>query len=288
MNIRLACHFAAILGLLVALPFNRCWSKPCDSYRHDRKEILFQNYKIVIGKADDNRSVNRACYSIEEKERVVSSGMGYNFGIGSLYEDEKKETLLSVGRNITGNGKPNLVLFEHTGGMHCCLFFHLFELGKTFRKIQTIDLAHADLVDFANLDGDPALELPLNDWTFAYWKTGFATSPAPRIVLKYKDGQYRTAPNLMKKSLPSPQELEALAKSIRESPDWQDAEADPPVDLLAEILSLIYTGHMKEAEAFLNKAWPEGREGREAYWQELKAQLAKSPYWKEIHAMSEK
>ena len=191
----------------------------------------------------------------------------------------------------TSQEKENQILLSPStqGGAHCCLFFHIFEIGDEFRHIQTIDLAHSDLADFKNLDRDPALELPINDWTFAYWKTGFAGSPAPEVILKYSRsrGKYEMAPGLMRKPARSPEELKETATKIRLLQEWKDTEMRIPVELWAEMLDLIYTGNMNQAWKLVDLAWPAELKGKQEFLDEFKAQLKTSKLWKEIVKMNE-
>jgi hypothetical protein len=47
-----------------------------------------------------------------------------------------------MGRDITGDGKPNLVVEQWTGGVHCCTFFYVFEIADQLRYIATLDNGH--------------------------------------------------------------------------------------------------------------------------------------------------
>ena len=52
--------------------------------------------------------------------------------------------LVKMGMDITGDGQPDLVISEWLGGANCCLMFHIFEIGPTFRKLGTIDAEFGD------------------------------------------------------------------------------------------------------------------------------------------------
>ena len=244
-----------------------------------KTEARFRDYKVIISESDESR------VEIFKGAALVYAMDGHRFFIGNPEANEKKEIAIPIGMDITGDGQPDLVIHEYTGGAHCCSLFHIFEIGEKFRHIQTIELEDS-CTDFKNLDNGPALELPMNDWTFAYWKTSFADSPAPEVILKYSDGQYRMAPTLMRKPPLSPLELNGTAASIRLSPEWKDPEQKIPPALWREMLNLIYTGNMDQAWSLFHLAWPEGLAGKEKFLEEFKAQLATSLYWEQIQDMN--
>ncbi len=216
----------------------------------------------------------------------VHSGEGFKFRIGSIYEERKTNSLITMGADITGDGIPNLVISEWTGGGHCCYFFHVFELGEDFRHIQTIDAGHSDLADFRDVNGDRALEFPLFDWTFAYWRTSFAGSPAPRVILKYNGEYFAPSADLMRQPGLTVEELVETARSFKSSEEW--ASEPPPVELWSTMLNLIYTGNMEQAWTLFDLTWPEGVDGKDQFREEFKLRLARSPYWDAVFAFNQK
>ncbi len=223
-------------------------------------------------------------YEILRNGVRVHAAQGHFFRIGGFHEDEENTSPLVIGTDITGDGQPNLVVAEWTGGAHCCFLFHLFAIGSQFRLLETIDAGHSDRIDFENLDGDPALEFQVADWTFAYWRTSFADSPAPMVIMKYQGQRYRMALDLMREPGFSPDELDQLAARFKALPDW---EFDPPpVQLWSTMLDLIYTGNMDQAWELLERAWPGGISGKEEFLTEFKTQLRTSPFWRELRKLN--
>lgn len=269
-----------LFGILLLLLLSGCGEHTGKQDTSRQTEARFRDYKVVISESDESR------VEIFKGATLVYAMDGHRFFIGSSDgADGKKECSTPIGMDITGEGQPDLVIHEYTGGAHCCSLFHIFELGEKFRHIQTIELEDSS-TDFKNLDDDPALELPMNDWAFAYWKTSFADSPAPKVILKYSDGQYRMAPTLMRKPALSPVELNGAAASIRPLPEWNDPEQKIPPALWREMLNLIYSGNMDQAWSLFNLAWPEGIAGKQEFLEEFKTQLKKSLYWEQILSMN--
>ena len=246
-----------------------------------KTEARFRDYKVIISESDESR------VEIFKGKALVYAMDSHSFSIGSSDGEEgKKENATPIGADITGEGQPKLVISEWTGGVGS-YSLHIFEIGEKFHKIQTIELGYSGAV-FKNLDNDPALELLMNDWTFAYWNACFADSPAPEVILKYSGGQYQMAPTLMRKPPLSPVELNGTAAKIKSLPEWKDPAQKIPPALWREMLNLIYTGNMDQAWKLFDLAWPEGIAGKQEFLEEFKAQLKKSLYWEQIQSMNKK
>ena len=241
----------------------------------------FRDYRILVTRDDKAPWQSQEILEISRAGQVLHRQRSFEFHLGGFDpSDEKQKELLAVGRDVTGNGVPDLVVSEYTGGAHCCFLAHVFELGREFRKVATLDARDGDLSHFEDLDGDGSLEFVTNDFTFAYWRTSFADSPAPRVVLKYRDGAYRVAPELMRRPAPAAAELERRGREVREAPQWRARRM--PSALWTTMLDLIYEGHAETAWAFLNSSWPRTEAEKEDFRREFLEQLRKSPYAREI------
>lgn len=207
---------------------------------------------------------------------------GGEFLIAELEESRTPRERIAIGKDITGRGIPNLVIFEWSGGAHCCYTAHIFEIGQSFRKIASLNAVHGPL-DFEDLDGDGILEVVLKDWTFAYWETSFNYSPAPRVVLRFQEGVYRMAPEFMRKRPVSEKWMKEKAQEVLKS-DWTNERVPP--ELWRHMLELIYTGNAKQAWAFFDMAWRPGTPGKDDFLRDFRRQLAKSPYWPDVAAMN--
>jgi hypothetical protein len=76
--------------------------------------------------------------------RYKATESGEKFVIGTLNKDDPDAGLVTMGKDITGDGQPDLVISEWKGGANCCLVLHPFEIGKGFRKIATVDAEFGD------------------------------------------------------------------------------------------------------------------------------------------------
>lgn len=248
---------------------------------HETDERSFGDYMLRITHVLDDQG-SRGFFEVIQNGKQVHSLSGHRFSFGHVYSDEPTldNELIAIGKDITGNGVPNLVVSEWNGGAHCCFVFHVYELGESFREVAAIDAGHGDLSHFANLDGAGGLEFVTADWTFAYWRAGFAQSPAPQVILRFKDGAYTLAFDLMTKPKPSSESMQAEARKVRSDPGWTQ-KGQPPA-LWDTMLRLIYGGNGSMAREFLDMAWPLNISGKEAFYQDFRSTLSGSPHYKAL------
>src|SRR5579862_7567044 len=221
-------------------------SSPCPPGIHWTAEARFREYVIRV-----YREPPEACVRILKGGALVysrHSSSGSAFGIGNNFSSAGSN--IPIGTDITGAGKPNAIVSEWTGGVHCCFTLHVFELGEPFHEIAQIEADDSDTAHFIDLDHDGYYEFEGYDFAFAYWKTAFAFSPAPRIVLKYRGGRLRLALDLMKQPAPSTEEFAARLRAIKSDREWGpeappscDHDCGVPVALWRNMLVFMYGGH---------------------------------------------
>jgi hypothetical protein len=240
---------------------------------------------------DPNSNTKDAYFEILKDKKSIyrqnATENGERYNIGTFYDDDPDAKLVAMGRDITGDGQPDLVISKWSGGANCCLTFHIFEIGPKFRKIGDIDAEFGDQgPHFIQLDHGSGLQIQIYDWTFVNWHTDFAQSPAPRVILLYKHGRYRVAPDLMCTQTADMKEVAARVRQVTDQAkdlhggSWPDADI-PPV-LWATMLDLIYTCHRLTPWLFVDTAWPQKVHGKEDFVNDFTAQLKQSPYWKSI------
>ncbi len=219
------------------------------------------------------------CIEIARNNVVSFSRPGY-YGIANGFEEYENSPALFIpaGTDITGRGKPNVVVGEWSGGAHCCYIYHVFELGERVREVAAIDLQDSDDGHFADLDHDGIYELVGHDYTFAYWHTSFGGSPAPPIVLRFNGRSYGLALDLMRRPAPSDRTLRKMVAAIRAG--WESEFPEPL--LWKTMLDLIYTGHPDLAWKVVSDSWGSNRGSRKEFLREFCGQLANSPYFEQL------
>jgi hypothetical protein len=209
---------------------------------------------------------------------------GYRLYVGSFADIGCADTQTAMGMDITGDGIANAVISEWTGGRDGCYLSHVFELGHCLRKIAVIDGVR-ECPRFVNLDVDSSLEVVVRDWAFLGSPLLGADEYAPEVVLKYRDGAYWVADNLMVRRVADEDELIVSAANIRADLGWLFGEA-PTRALCRHMLDLIYSGNAGLAWDYCKAAWHPGAPGREDFLAQFRMQLAESLYLEDIDLLN--
>lgn len=72
---------------------------------------------------------------------LIADGEGTNFAATSnrWAVGTQVDESLPIGRDITGDGRPNLVAYDWSGGAHCCSNYYVFELGYPSRVLDVLE-----------------------------------------------------------------------------------------------------------------------------------------------------
>ena len=258
--------------------------QPSPTLKIEEERQSFRDY-IVINRWDPNAFEGRL--KVTKGGQTILDRQGGKFYVGSAISEDnerQKPQPIAIGKDITGEGKPNLVVMEWSGGAHCCSDYYVFELGESIREIAKITTGNPS-GHFKDLDGDSRLEFITLDDTFAYWNTSYVDSPMPQVILTFYDGAYHIAAKLMWKPAPSRAQLSRLANRLRSQnqvvPGFFNSS-----ELWGTMLNLIYTGHGDLAEQFFETAWNHKTQGKKEFYKEFQAQLRQSQYWPEIREMN--
>jgi len=188
------------------------------------------------------------------------------------------------GTDINGDSIPEVLVEESTGGAHCCISWRIFRAGNDARQIYEFDNGHTDFFPLVDVNGDGRFELQIYDWTFAYWKTGFATSPAMRLIYAWQNGTYAFSPELTRKPALSDAELKKKAQEL----DWEQSEreAGAPAQFWSDMLDLINNGNANQLAAYVEAAWPSDRPGKSEFLAAFAQQLHVSKHWDDVNKLS--
>lgn len=92
------------------------------------------------------------------------------------------------GKDITGDGYPDVVVERYSGGVHCCYSYLVLSLGPELRVIP-VPLMADPPASFADLDGDGVYEVLGWDPIFHYVYCGNPGTPWPLVILVYEPGR---------------------------------------------------------------------------------------------------
>ena len=247
-------------------------------------ECRFNDYRIVIFPHETGKNIE-SVIQIFKGQKLVYLKSSHEFEICGQGHDQKYADLIGLGKDVTGQGVPDMVVWEWSGGAHCCYYLHIFELGKQFKKLDTIDMGDGENPECASLGGRPGVRFAIFDCSFHYWPYSFVESPFPKIFLAYRNGKYRLAGEFMGTPAPDMKSLKLQAGRSLGSDAWSDSKtrkAHPPLQLYGYMLDLIYGGHANLAWKYFDMAWKAGIPGKQEFLKEFEAKMVRSPYWKDI------
>jgi hypothetical protein len=275
-----------LLTVFLVLPMHAAdKTKPFGQLQHEQK---YKDYTIRIYWSETSESDDYGCYEILKSGKQVYFQKGFKFEVGNPGNGDITNKLIEMGRSITSEKQPNLVVWQWTGGAHCCYAFDIFQIGDTFKLIDHLETGHGIDSDFKDLRGDGNLELVTYDWAFAYWHTTFVDSPAPTVILRYRNHKYRPDLELMHKPAPTEHQLQRMAEELKSKFAHagkfidDDKWAAPP-SLWGKMLDLIYSGNMDSARKLWNLSWPKNHPNKKLFWRDFIKELQDSPYYKDIN-----
>jgi len=191
---------------------------------------------------------------------------------------------IKPGTDITGDGSPNLIVASRKDGAHPGNDYTLFELEPEFRKIQTIESVGV----FTNLDDDAAIEMVVRDTSFEYFRACYAESTIPAVCLKFRDGAYRFAPELMREPPLPADVLERMADSLSTLSRWDTSVSInlPPPQVLHIFFRFVYSGNYDQAVELFDRSWPDHIGGKAEVRKEVLDRCTEGRFWKEIKKMN--
>jgi len=263
---------------------------------------IFGDYEVRIYRRHENNLLERLCNDLPGPLSGIPGripGIGEWNGVEILYEGRRVYARYGVniaiaefstnrvtGLDITGKGVPYLALTDECGRQGGGSFW-LFECGKHFHEIFNIESV-GHYPELKDLDDDGIPELVVSDDAFYHWPQCMDGAPEPEIILRWTNGKYTPAADLMFKPAPPEQSLQARAIQIRAGPGWNAETGSVPDALWTNAVALMYTGHEELAWGFVDMAWKPGfpKNGTSkavliAYW--LEGRLNDSVYWPELH-----
>lgn len=207
--------------------------------------------------------------------------------------------------DITGNGIPDVVIDSYTGGAHCCNVADILELGEKFRILSHLEGYHMP-IQFENIDKKPGLEIIIYD-SYAYLWTFFSGSAFGKVILRYQDGSYVMAPDLMEKPPLRWSQLKTIVKKIKSknyngfcytakflNPDQSKKFSCENLmvsdgyfaNAISDIIDLIYSKNYPQAMKIIDQTWPGTAKEKMDFKQDLINQIEERAYGKEVIKMN--
>jgi len=183
------------------------------------------------------------------------------------------------GSDINGDGTPDLIISDWSGGAHCCYRTTVYSIDVELREILSLDLGNCGPGEFEDLDGDGALEFITCDDRWAYAYCTFADSPMPRVVYAFDRSVSRYTP-----ATPRFASLfrDELSTALEEAQSWMHASGGRNTGLdkcrlLRPALGLMYSGRFDDGLVLIRGLYR--GDDREQFEKETSERVRQSPHW---------
>jgi hypothetical protein len=187
---------------------------------------------------------------VYEGERLILD-LGLDVGLTHVYSSEG---------DVTGDGRPELVVNQNSGGAHCCDATTIYSVETELRSLLSVTTNNCTgrLVD---LDADGVDEFETCDDTFAYEFCSFGFSPMPTVVFAYDRtaGAFTLATPRFAQYGAQQRQL-ALADARQTMRDYPEEPEIVRCAALGPALSLIYSARIDEGRALFRTLYtrPDG------------------------------
>jgi hypothetical protein len=176
----------------------------------------FQEFEVVVAR------VAGAKDSESGQDRIVLLRQGKPVWQSNPRETEpgSRWTVHSIGRDLDGDGTPDLHFSSYSNGAHCCTTHHILRLKPQVRRIAVYSAGAVGGTDFIELPGRKTPVMISADDAYANAFAPYANSYFPALVLEVgKRGRLQLAPDLMQSRLPG-QPPQVCALPIATANGW--------------------------------------------------------------------
>ena len=281
----------------------------------------FEDFEAVVARVKGAKDAKEA------EERVVVFAKGKPVMQTNPKESEpgSRWTIRSFGRDLDGDGQPDLHLSNFTGGANCCTTHYVYRLKPQVKRIAVYSAGSMGGGDFVEVPGRKAPVMISADDSSANAFAPYANSYFPLLVLEVgPKGRLQFAQDMMQSRLPGqppPVCSQPLAnanlwlkercaeysgqrrqsrtteiktrlasiKSTRASDKlkWEDYfENGVLASVSAEMNRYTYTGHGNAAFNWLETVWPGNDTVKAKFVQTLRQTQAKSVFAEDIRGLA--
>ena len=277
----IVCGFACAVGIISALPVRASGPaddvpKPC-SHAQLAETSNVRGY--VFRAYEDADFDTPGCVRVYLHGKLVyelATEDQMQYRLGQRADATSKIPFVPNGSDLTGDGRPDMMVTSWSGGAHCCFTHYIFELEPKLRLIATLADGDADGGHFEDHDGH---YFYVTGEIWSYWPASFAGSVSHKVILKWDDDRFRLDLDRMRRPVPTRAKWNAALKAV-------DAVADDRpslgVTLWDTVLDLIYTGHSDLAWKFVREVNPNALKGDNPSLQEFCSMLKYSAYWPDL------
>jgi hypothetical protein len=236
-----------------------------------------------------------------------------------------KWTLHAVGRDLNGDGRPDMHFSSHSGGPQCCTTHHVLTLKPQVKRLAAYSAGSVGGGEFIDVAGRKAPVMISADDSSANAFAPYANSYFPVMILEVGNkGRLQFARDMMQSRLPGQpppicatptatanpwlkercgeytgarrtertKQIKARLETIKASRSadklkWEDYfENGVLAAVSAEMNRFTYTGHGNAAFSWLEQIWPGNDAVKVKFIQTLRQTQAKSAFASDIQALA--
>jgi hypothetical protein len=190
-----------VLAIAAALPCHaqesKAWLESQGLEAVDTK--TFNEFEAVVAR------IAGAKDAATGEERVIVFAKGKPAWQSSPKETDpgSKWTIHSIGRDLDGDGKPDMHASSHSGGAHCCTIHHVLRLQPKVQRLAAYSAGNVGGGEFIEIAGRKAPVMISADDSSAFAFAPYANSYFPLMILEVgPKGRMQFARDLMQTRLP--------------------------------------------------------------------------------------
>lgn len=138
----------------------------------------------------------------EERAVIFAKGKPAWQSTAKDTEPGAKWAINSIGRDLNGDGSPDVHLTTNTGGANCCVTHYVFSLKPKVQRLAIYAAGSMGASDFIDVPGRGAPVMVSADDSSANAFAPYANSYFPLLILEVGKGRMQFAKDLMQSRLP--------------------------------------------------------------------------------------
>ena len=311
------------LALVAALPCGaqdaKTWLESQGLEAVDSK--TFQDLEVVVARLKGAKD------SKTGEDRVVIIAKGKPVWQSNPKETDpgSRWTLHSVGKDLDGDGHPDMHFSSHSGGQQCCTTHHVLKLKPQIKRLAAYSAGSVGGGEFLDVEGRKAPVMISADDSSANAFAPYANSYFPVMILEVgQKGRLQFAKDMMQSRLPGQpppvcatktaaanpwlkercgeysgarrndrtKQIKARLETIKSGRQadklkWEDYfENGVLAAVSAEMNRFTYTGHGNAAFNWLETVWPGNDAVKVKFVQTLRQTQAKSAFASDLQALA--
>src|SRR5436190_10118347 len=189
------------LALVVALPCNaqdaKSWLESQGLDALDTK--TFNDLEIVVARLKGAKDAKTG----EDRVAILQKGKPVWQSNPKETDPGSRWTLHSVGKDLDGDGKPDMHLSSQSGGPQCCTTHHVFALAPKVRRLAVYSAGSVGGGEFIDVEGRKTPVMISADDSSANAFAPYANSYFPVMILEVGNkGRLQFARDMMQSRLP--------------------------------------------------------------------------------------